>query len=329
MRLGRLKMKKIGILTSGGDAQGMNAAIYSVVRYATQQGLEVFGIYDGYQGLIDGKVKRLYAKDVENIIHRGGTMLGTSRCPAMKTDEGKQQAVAVLHQHGIEGLVVIGGDGSFHGAELLSVNYGIKTMGIPGTIDNDLAYTDFTLGFDTATTVCIDTIAMLRDTMFCNERSCVVEVMGRNCGDIALYSAIASGAEAVILPEVQYDVDAIVNTIKHNATNGKYDNIIVLAEGVAKASDVVAQILQRLPKLNIRPMTVGHIQRGGKATLRDRMLGVDMGVHAVDCLLSGKTNRVIGIRDNKIFDEDIVVALSQTRKFDMDKYNLANKLVKY
>ena len=187
-------MKTIGVLTSGGDSQGMNAAVYATVRYGIDHGMDVYGIYDGYKGLIAGKVRKMTAKDVDGIIHRGGTVLGTSRCPEMKTDEGRQAAADTLKKYGIEGLVVIGGDGSFQGAKVLSTLYGVKTIGIPGTIDNDLAYTDFTLGFDTAVTVVVDSIKMLRDTMACNDRSCVVEVMGRRCGDIAVYGGLAAGS---------------------------------------------------------------------------------------------------------------------------------------
>ena len=331
-------MKKIGVLTSGGDSQGMNAAIYATVRYALQKGLEVYGIYNGYQGLIDGEVELLTAKSVENIAHRGGTILGTARCPAMKTPQGQKKAVATLEQYGIEGLVVIGGDGSFNGAKVLSTKYGINTVGIPGTIDNDLAYTDFTLGFDSATATVVNAVKGLRDTMSCNGRSCVVEVMGRNCGDIALYASIACGAEAVLLPEVELNLDKVVSTLKHNAKAGKHDNIIIVSEGVringeyvsGKVADIIREaILERMPKINIRSVVLGHLQRGGDATLTDTLLGIRMGEHAVKCLISGKTDRVIGIKNDKIFDEDIVEALSKTKSFDNKTYALSRSLVKY
>ena len=331
-------MKKIGVLTSGGDSQGMNAAIYATVRYGIQKGLAVYGIYDGYQGLIDGKVVELTAKSVENVAHRGGTILGTARCPAMKTPAGQKKAVATLQQYGIEGLVVIGGDGSFNGAKVLSTKYGINTVGIPGTIDNDLAYTDFTLGFDSATATVVNAVKGLRDTMSCNGRTCVVEVMGRNCGDIALHAGIACGAEVVLLPEVELDFDKVVSTLKHNAKAGKFDNIILVAEGVlingeyisGKVADTVREaIKERMPKINIRSLVLGHLQRSGDATLTDTMLGIRMGEHAVKCLVSGKTNRVIGIKNNKIFDEDIVEALALTKQFDAKFYALSKALVKY
>ena len=331
-------MKKIGVLTSGGDSQGMNAAIYSVVKSALQKGLEVFGIYDGYQGLIDGKVEQLTAKSVENIAHRGGTVLGTARCPAMKTPQGQKKAVATLEKYGIEGLVVIGGDGSFNGAKVLSTKFGINTIGIPGTIDNDLAYTDFTLGFDSATATVVNAVKTLRDTRSCNGRTCVVEVMGRDAGDIALYAGIASCAEVVLVPEVEMDISKVVATIKRNAKAGKLDNIILVSEGVringeyasGKVADKVREaILERLPKINIRSMVLGHVQRGGDATLTDTLLGIRMGEHAVKCLLADKTSRVVGIKNNKIFDEDIVTALSKTKSFDSKLYAFSKTLVKY
>ena len=331
-------MKKIGVLTSGGDSQGMNAAIYATVRYALQKGLEVYGIYNGYQGLIDGKVEPLTAKSVENIAHRGGTILGTARCPAMKTPQGQKKAVATLERFGIEGLVVIGGDGSFNGAKVLSTKYGINTVGIPGTIDNDLAYTDFTLGFDSATATVVNAVKGLRDTMSCNDRSCVVEVMGRDCGDIALYAGIASGAEVVLIPEVEYNIDKVVSTLKRNAKAGKLDNIILVSEGVRsdgtldkgkEADKVMAAIVERMPKINIRSMVLGHIQRGGDATLTDTLLGIRMGEHAVKCLVAGKTSRVIGIKNDKIFDEDIVEALAKPKVFDAKLYAFSKTLVKY
>ncbi len=322
-------MKKIAVLTSGGDSQGMNAAIYSVVRYGLQHGLQVYGVHNGYQGLIDGKVEQLKAQSVEDVIYRGGTLLATARCPEMKTEQGQQKAVATLKKFGIEGLIVIGGDGSFNGAKVLSTKYGIKTMGIPGTIDNDLAYTDFTLGFDSAVTVVINSVQMLRDTMACNGRTCVVEVMGRHCGDIALYAGLASGAEVIVTPEVGYDIDSVVRRINANAEVGKTDNIVLVAEGACSAEQVCDDIKARIPSISIRSINLGHMQRGGNATLQDRLLGVRMSAHAIDCMLAGKTNRVIGIKDNKIIDEDIVEALAKTKQINMPLVSLADTLSKY
>lgn len=320
-------MKKIAVLTSGGDSQGMNAAIYATVRYAVEHGMEVYGVDSGYKGLIAGDFRRLYPKDVDYIINRGGTVLKTARCAEMKTDEGQSQCAKNLAAKGIEGLVVIGGDGSFAGAKALSTKFGIKTMGIPGTIDNDLAYTDFTLGFDTAVNVSMNTITMLRDTMSSNDRCCVVEVMGNHCGDIALYAGLTSGAEIILVPEVKYQIEEVVDKLSNNIAHGKKDNIIVIAEGAGKAEALCADIRERIPAINIRPMIVGHIQRGGDATFQDRLLGVRMASHAVQCLIDGKTNRVVGVRHNEIIDEDIVEALSRRRTFNMELYKLANQMV--
>ena len=316
-------MKKIAILTSGGDSQGMNSAYYAVVNHAIQNGLEVYGIKYGYKGLIEGKVERLGMQDVENVLHRGGTALFTSRCPEMKTTAGKQKAVENLRKHGIEGIIVIGGDGSFMGARALSVEYGINAIGIPGTIDNDLAYTDFTLGFDTAVENAVNNIKVLRDTIYCNDRSMVVEVMGRNCGDIALYAGIESGAEAIVVPEVPYDINKIIERIQTNQAHGKMSNVILVAEGAGTAEGVCKDIVERMPDLNIRAINLGHLLRGGHASSQDRLLGIRMGVHAVDCLVEGKTSRVIGVHNNEIFDEDMVEALAKKRVFNKALYDLA------
>ncbi len=331
-------MKKIAVLTSGGDSQGMNAAVYATVRAALSNGMEIYGINHGYRGLIDGDVTKLDAKSVEGIVHRGGTVLGTARCPEMKTPEGQKKAVATLKKFGIEGLVVIGGDGSFAGAKVLSTVYGIKVIGIPGTIDNDLAYTDYTLGFDSAVAVVVNNVNMLRDTMSCNDRTCVVEVMGRDCGDIAMFAALCCGAEAVCVPEKGYDPDALAEVIKRNASKDKFDNIIIVAEGIRsdgtldkghEADKVMKDILDRLPTLNIRSISLGHLQRSGDATVYDRKLGILMGNLAVECLAEGKTDRVIGIKNDKVFDEDMVSALSEKKQFNQRIYDLANNLVKY
>ncbi len=319
-------MEKIAVLTSGGDSQGMNAAYYAIVHHAIENGLEVYAVKHGYKGLISGDVHKVDARDVDGIIHRGGTELYTSRCPEMKTVQGKEQAVATLKKHGIEGIIVIGGDGSFMGARSLSVDYGINCIGIPGTIDNDLAYTDFTLGFDTAVSVAVENIKVLRDTITCNDRSMVVEVMGRNCGDIALYAGIESGAEAIMLPERPCTIDQICERIKANQAHGKMANIIVVAEGVSSATEVHKQIMERMPNLNLRSINLGHLLRGGNASPVDRLLGIRMGAHAVDCLMQGKTSRVIGIKNNQIFDEDMVEALAKPHTFNQELYDLAWEL---
>ena len=320
-------MKRIGVLTSGGDSQGMNAAIYATVRYGISCGMEVYGIFGGYKGLIDGRVRRFNPTDVDGIMNRGGTILGTSRCLEMKTTEGRKSAAKTLTDFGIEGLVVIGGDGSFQGAKALSEQNGVKVVGIPGTIDNDLPYTDFTVGFDSAVTVVVNCVGMLRDTMGCNNRTCVVEVMGRNCGDIALHSALTSSSEVVIVPEVGYNPQEVAGRLSENISHGKFDNMIIVAEGVQKAANVLADIQERVPGISARSVVLGHIQRGGNASCRDVFLGTRMGVKAVECLAADKTNRVIGVRQGQIFDQDLLEALAVKRPFDLDLYKLANRLV--
>lgn len=312
-------MKRIGLLTSGGDAPGMNAAIRAVVRTAIYYGMEVYGIERGYAGLIEDALSPMEMRSVSDIVQRGGTKLRTARCLEMLTEEGQKQAVATLKKHEIEGLVVIGGDGSFRGAKCLTENYGIPTIGIPGTIDNDLEYTDYTLGFDTAVNTCLDIINKLRDTMTSHERISVVEVMGRHCGDIALYAGITSGAEIIVVPEVAYDLNDMVTRIDRSRANGKRSNIIVIAEGVMSA-DAFAQKLQEVTKYSVRATTIGHIQRGGSPSMADRMLAAQFGNKAIRLLRDGIGNRVVGIRKNEIIDMDIIEAVSMKKKFNYELY---------
>ena len=308
-------MKRIGLLTSGGDAPGMNAAIRAVVRSGIYFGMEVYGIERGYAGLIDDNVYQMEMRSVSNIVQCGGTKLRTARCLEMLTPEGQKKAVDTLQKHGIEGLVVIGGDGSFRGARVLSEQYGVPTIGIPGTIDNDLEYTDYTLGFDTAVNTCLDIINKLRDTMTSHERVSVVEVMGRHCGDIALYSGIASGAEIIVVPEIAFDMNDIISRINRSRANGKHSNIIVIAEGVMSA-DKFAKELQEHTTYDVRPTCIGHVQRGGSPSMADRMLAAQFGNKAVRLLRDGIGNRVVGIRDNKIIDMDIIEAVSMKKTFN-------------
>ncbi len=312
-------MKRIGLLTSGGDAPGMNAAIRAVVRSGLYFGMEVFGIERGYAGLMEDIVVPMEMRSVSNIVQFGGTKLRTARCLEMLTPEGQKRAVDTLEKHGIEGLVVIGGDGSFRGAKVLSEQYGVPTIGIPGTIDNDLAYTDYTLGFDTAVNTCLDIINKLRDTMTSHERVSVVEVMGRHCGDIALYSGIASGAEIIVVPEVAFDMNEIVARINRSRASGKHSNIIVIAEGVM-GGDQFAKQLQTQITHSVRPTCIGHIQRGGSPTMADRMLAAQFGNKAVRLLNDGVGNRVVGIRNNKIIDMDIIEAVSMKKVFNYELY---------
>ena len=312
-------MKRIGLLTSGGDAPGMNAAIRAVVRSGIYFGMEVYGIERGYAGLIEDNVYKMEMRSVSNIVQCGGTKLRTARCMEMLTTEGQKKAVDTLEKHGIEGLVVIGGDGSFRGARVLSEQYGVPTIGIPGTIDNDLEYTDYTLGFDTAVNTCLDIINKLRDTMTSHERVSVVEVMGRHCGDIALYSGIASGAEIIVVPEIAFDMNEIISRINRSRASGKHSNIIVIAEGVMGA-DEFAKNLQAHTEYAVRPTCIGHVQRGGSPSMADRMLAAQFGNKAVRLLNDGIGNRVVGIRNNKIIDMDIIEAVSMKKTFNHELY---------
>ena len=312
-------MKRIGLLTSGGDAPGMNAAIRAVVRSGLYFGMEMFGIERGNAGLIEDNVIPMEMRSVSNIVQFGGTKLRTARCMEMLTKEGQRQAVKTLEKHGIEGLVVIGGDGSFRGAKILSDEYGVPTIGIPGTIDNDLEYTDYTLGFDTAVNTCLDIINNLRDTMTSHERVSVVEVMGRHCGDIALYSGIASGAEIIVVPEIKFDMLNIADRITRSRANGKHSNIVIVAEGVMSA-DAFAKQLQETTEYSVRPTCIGHVQRGGSPTMADRMLAAQFGNKAVRLLNEGIGNRVVGIRNNKIIDMDIIEAVSMKKTFNYELY---------
>ncbi|MFR5264853.1 MULTISPECIES: 6-phosphofructokinase [Clostridium] len=319
-------MKKIAVLTSGGDAPGMNAAIRAVVRKALQEGLEVVGVQKGYSGLINGELIPMNRNSVSDIIHRGGTVLRTARCPEFKKEEVRQHAANLLKDNGIDALVVCGGDGSFTGAKLLS-KLGVKTIGLPGTIDNDLAYTDFTIGFDTALSTISDAINKLRDTSTSHDRVSVIEVMGRNCGDLALYAGIASGAEAIIVPEVDFDKDKLCDEIIQGKSRGKTHTIVVVAEGVGD-SESLAKYIEEKTGAESRATILGHIQRGGTPTPMDRVLASKLGAKAVDLLLEGKTSRVVGVRDNKVIDMDIDEALAMKRVFDIDLYKMAQTINK-
>ena len=319
-------MRKIGVLTSGGDAPGMNAAIRAVTRYAIYKGLEVYGIERGYTGLINSEIKQMDRRAVSDIIQRGGTILKTSRSPEFTEVSYQKIAAENLEAYDIEGLVVIGGDGSFRGAKDLSDNFGIATVGIPGTIDNDLAYTDFTLGFDTAVNTALSAINNLRDTMTSHERVCIVEVMGRKCGDIALYAGLGGGAEVIIVPEVHNDIAQIAKSIAVNKRKGKTSDIIVLAEGVCRAVELKQQLKDQGITSSIKTTELGYIQRGGAPTMQDRMLAAQFGVRAVDVLLEGKGSRVVGIKDNKIVDVDTTEALKMERVFNTELYNCASIL---
>ena len=319
-------MRKIAVLTSGGDAPGMNAAIRGVVRCASSRGMEVYGIERGYDGLIKGNIVRMDSRSVSDTIQKGGTILKTARCPEFETEEGIKKGGDVLKAYGIEGLVVIGGDGSFRGMKDLSQMCGIVCMGIPGTIDNDLGYTDFTLGFDTAVNTVLDALNKIRDTMTSHDRACIIEVMGRHCGDIALYSGMAGGAESIVVPELPFNIDEICAKMRRNVIKGKVSDIIVLAEGVCSAEQLKAEIHDRTG-VTIRTVKLGYIQRGGTPSMADRVLAARCADRAVELLYEdSSTSRVIGIKNNVIVDVEIEEALSIKKQFNEKMMEIANRL---
>ncbi|KUP05585.1 6-phosphofructokinase [Bacillus coahuilensis m2-6] len=317
-------MKRIGVLTSGGDAPGMNAAVRAVVRKAIYHNVEVYGVYQGYNGLINGNIEKLELGSVGDIIHRGGTKLYTARCEEFKTREGQQKGIEQLKAHGIEGLVVIGGDGSYRGAKALT-EQGYPCVGVPGTIDNDIPGTELTIGFDTALNTVIDAIDKIRDTATSHERTFIIEVMGRNAGDIALWSGLAGGAETILIPEDNYDMDEIVSRLKSGQERGKKHSIIVVAEGVM-SGDEFAKSLKEKANLETRVSVLGHIQRGGSPTAADRVLASRLGSRAVELLMEGKGGRAVGIEKNELVDYDIIEALAMPHVVDLDMYKLSKEL---
>ena len=319
-------MKKIAVLTSGGDAPGMNAAIRAVVRTAIHHGIEVMGVQRGYAGLINGELFPMNRSSVSDIIQRGGTILRTARCLEFKQEEVRKEAAQILADNGVDALVVIGGDGSFTGAKLLS-KLGVKTIGLPGTIDNDLTYTDYTIGFDTALNTVVDAIDKIRDTSTSHERVSIVEVMGRDCGDIAVYTGVACGAEYIITPEKGYDKDELCKVILEGKKAGKMHNLVLLAEGVGGAEEL-AKYIEAETKIETRATVLGHIQRGGAPSAFDRVLASRMGSRAIELLMEGKTSRVVGIKENEIFDQDIDEALALERKFDEKLYEISEEISK-
>ena len=315
-------MKTIGILTSGGDAPGMNAAVRAVVRTAIANGMTVKGIMRGYNGLIENDIVDLNARSVSDIIGRGGTMLYTARSPRFREEEGILEGVKTCKEHGIEGVVVIGGDGSFRGARDLSL-HGIPCVGIPGTIDNDIACTDYTIGFDTAMNTAMEMVDKIRDTSQSHDRCSIVEVMGRNAGHLALQCGVAVGAASIVVPEVPITMDEIIEKIRRMQKTGKRHFIIVVAEGVGKV-DEMAKHIESATGIVSRATVLGHVQRGGNPSVRDRVVATQLGHAAVELLREGKGNRVVGIKDNKVVDYDIYEALNMTKDLDMEMYNIAN-----
>ena len=313
-------MKRIGVLTSGGDSPGMNAAVRAIVRYGIYRDMEVYGIKRGYEGLIDGEVERMYRRSVGDILQRGGTILKTARSERFMTPEGMERAYNVLKELKIENLIAIGGDGTLTGARELSKNFGVNVMGLPGTIDNDLAYTDNTIGFDTAINTVLDGITRIRDTSSAHERTTIIEVMGRRCGDIALYAGITGGAESVLLPELDNDIDAMCEKLLAGIREGKLHDIIIKAEGVPIDSQELVNILKERTGREVKLVVLSYLQRGGSPTYRDRMLATMCGARAIDLIAQGERNRAIGERDGRIFDMDLAEALQVTREVDLDLY---------
>ncbi|MCR5074330.1 MAG: 6-phosphofructokinase [Ruminococcus sp.] len=317
-------IKKIGVLTSGGDAPGMNAAVRAVVRTALSKGMEVYGIRRGYVGLISGDIFQMDERSVSDIIHRGGTVLYTARCPEFRTEEGVEKARAKCEELGIEGLVVIGGDGSFRGAADLSAK-GVLCVGIPGTIDNDIACTDYTIGFDTAMNTAMEMVDKLRDTSQSHDRCSVVEVMGRGAGHIAVNTGIACGATDIITKEVPYDIDKIAKVMLEKKSKGKQHFVVIVAEGIGHSQEI-ATMLQEKTHIETRATILGHVQRGGNPTLRDRVEATRMGYYAVELLEQGVGNRVVGIKDSKLVDYDIQEALQMSKPYDEKLHHIAEQI---
>ncbi|MGI6721606.1 MAG: 6-phosphofructokinase [Anaerovoracaceae bacterium] len=319
-------MNRIGVLTSGGDAPGMNAAIRAVVRTAIYNQIEVVGIERGYEGLLDETFCEMDLKSVGDIIQRGGTILKTARNEEFKTLEGQLKAADNLRRHGIDGLIACGGDGTYRGALALT-KQGINVIGLPGTIDNDMAYTDRTIGFDTAVNTVLQAIGNIRDTSSSHERTSIIEVMGRNCGDIAIYSGIGGGADAILIPELTTDINAVCKKITDGVSRGKHHTIVIKAEGVDIPINELAAIIRNNTGQEVRTVVLAYIQRGGSPTARDRVMASRMGSHAVRLLKAGKSNLAIGIEGNKITETDLETAVNMNRKEpDLDLLSLIDIL---
>ena len=317
-------MKRIAVLTSGGDAPGMNAAIRAVVRRGIFQEMEVVGVKHGYNGLMNGDFEEMDLGSVGDIIHRGGTILYSSRSEKFKSLEGQKLALEQLRGAGIEGLIVIGGDGSFRGAGKLTAQ-GFPTIGIPGTIDNDISGSEYTIGFDTAVNTALDAIDRIRDTASSHERTYIIEVMGRDAGDIALWAGVCAGAESILIPEAGKDMDDVIARLERSQKRGKKHSIIVVAEGVCKGTEI-AQVIEDRTGVETRVTVLGHIQRGGSPTAYDRMMSSQMGAKAVDLLLEGKKGVLVGLKDGKLIHAPFEEAAKDKHVLDMTVYHLARSL---
>ena len=325
-----LTNKKLAVLTSGGDASGMNAAIRTVLRFAMYNGYEVYGVMHGYKGLVNDEIFKMEYKSVSNTVHTGGTILRTSRCPEFKELEVHKKAAQNLLDKGIENLIVIGGDGSFHGVEALHEHTELNVIGIPGTIDNDMGYTDSTIGFDTACNTVIDAILKLRDTITSHDRIMILEVMGRDSGNIAVNSAIAGGAEYVIVPEANpVDPKDIAESVRIGfEEKGKTSTIILLAEGCNYLKDSLLEEISKATGRRVNHMALGYMQRGGNPTMADRVLAARMAQRAVELIMCGQSGRVVGIRGGDIYDTTVLEALKIPKEFDEKLYDLAKVISK-
>lgn len=318
-------VKRIGVLTSGGDAPGMNAAIRAVVRCGIYNGIEVYGVQKGYNGLVNGDIIKMEARSVGEILQKGGTILQTARCVEFKQEEVQKEAVKIAKGFGLDGLVVIGGDGSFRGARELC-RHGLSTIALPGTIDNDISCSEYTIGYNTCLHTVIDAVDKLRDTSSSHERCSVIEVMGRNAGYIAVEAAIACGAEVVLVPEFEYDFDRdVITVIKKGIERGKKHCIVIVAEGIGGSVDIAKRIEEETG-MESRATILGHIQRGGSPTVTDRVMASRMGARAVELLLDGKENRVICVEGGKIIDRDIEEGLAMKKELPMELMGLVRKM---
>ena len=318
-------MKTIGVLTSGGDAPGMNAAIRAVVRTACENGIKVFGINRGYAGLIEDDVRELNIRSVSDIIHRGGTMLYSARCKEFREEAGMQKAIETCKKHSIEGIVVIGGDGSFRGARDLSLR-GIPCIGVPGTIDNDIVSSDYTIGYDTCLNTIMQMVDRVRDTVESHSRCVVVEVMGNRCGDLTLNSGIAVGATAIVIPEIHFDIEKhVIERIRRTQKTDKKHFIVMVAEGIGGVEELARKI-EKECGVESRAVILGHVQRGGSPTVRDRVVASQMGYKAVQLLMDGIGNRVVVQKDDHIVDFDIYEALNMERSVNTELYKIAHEI---
>ncbi len=318
-------MNKIAVLTSGGDAPGMNPAVRAVVRTARDKGMEVYGVNHGYRGLMEGDLHSMDLRDVSDIIQRGGTKLFSARAPEFKTEEGMQKAIDVCRKYGIEGIVVIGGDGSFRGARDLSLR-GVPCVAIPGTIDNDIACCDYTIGYDTCMNTIVEMVDRIRDTTESHDRCSVVEVMGRSAGYLALYSGIAVGATSILIPEIPYDLDKdVIQVMEETMKTGKQHFVIVVAEGVGGVEDMARKIEEKTG-VESRAVILGHVQRGGSPTARDRIVASLMGNRAVKLLMEGIGNRVVAMQKEQIVDFDIFEALQMKKSIDMEIFKVSAEI---